>query len=204
MPSTGIAAQPATVDGQVYTTQIAPTILFALGYIRGELPSMRALAAAFLRDVEAKPDLPEASAAHRVLGVHPLVRWRVRRSARASRTGARLVPAGARRRSRLSLRTGRGHRGNAVPRIHSVDARRCQTWGLPRRRSASADRGPRACRHARIWENVRGAVRRALSRWGFILVNSVARPWIGRPNINGLERPLASRIGSKIVYSCSV
>ena len=41
-------------------------------YVRGELPSMRAYAAAFLRDVEARPDSPEAGVAHRAAG---LLRW---------------------------------------------------------------------------------------------------------------------------------
>jgi predicted ATPase len=37
-------------------------------YVRGDLPSMRAHAATFLRDVEARPDSPEASVAHRAAG----------------------------------------------------------------------------------------------------------------------------------------
>src|SRR5271165_5204646 len=46
--------------------------LWAGSYVRGELPSMRAHAAAFLRDVEARPDSPEAGVAHRAAG---LLRW---------------------------------------------------------------------------------------------------------------------------------
>ena len=42
--------------------------LWVGSYMRGDLPSMRAHAAAFLRDVEAKPDSPEASIAHRAAG----------------------------------------------------------------------------------------------------------------------------------------
>jgi predicted ATPase/class 3 adenylate cyclase len=42
--------------------------LWASSYVRGELPSMRTRAATFLRDVEARPDSPEAGVAHRVLG----------------------------------------------------------------------------------------------------------------------------------------
>jgi hypothetical protein len=37
-------------------------------YVRGDLPSMRRHAAAFLRDVEARPDSPEASVAQRAAG----------------------------------------------------------------------------------------------------------------------------------------
>ena len=43
--------------------------LWASSYVRGELPSMRAHAAAFLGDLEARPDSPEASVAHRVAGI---------------------------------------------------------------------------------------------------------------------------------------
>ena len=43
--------------------------LYAGSYQRGELTAMRAHAATFLRDVEAKPDLPEAGVAHRVAGI---------------------------------------------------------------------------------------------------------------------------------------
>ncbi len=42
--------------------------LWASSYVRGELPSMRAHAAAFLSDVEAGPDSPEAGVAHRAAG----------------------------------------------------------------------------------------------------------------------------------------
>jgi predicted ATPase len=43
--------------------------LYAGSYQRGELPAMWAHAATFLRDVEAKPDSPEAGVAHRVAGI---------------------------------------------------------------------------------------------------------------------------------------
>ncbi len=43
--------------------------LWAGSYTRGELPSMRAQAAAFLADVEARPDSPEAGVARRVQGI---------------------------------------------------------------------------------------------------------------------------------------
>ena len=42
---------------------------WAGSYVRGELASMRAHAAAFLSDVEARPDSPEAGVAHRVAGI---------------------------------------------------------------------------------------------------------------------------------------
>ena len=43
--------------------------LWVGSYVRGELPSMRAHAAAFLSDVEARPDSPEAGVAHRAAGI---------------------------------------------------------------------------------------------------------------------------------------
>jgi tetratricopeptide (TPR) repeat protein len=43
--------------------------LWAGNFVRGELPSMRAHSSAFLGDVEARPDSPEAGVAHRVAGI---------------------------------------------------------------------------------------------------------------------------------------
>jgi class 3 adenylate cyclase/tetratricopeptide (TPR) repeat protein len=43
--------------------------LWAGDFVRGELPSMRAHSAAFLGDVEARPDSPEAGVAHRAVGI---------------------------------------------------------------------------------------------------------------------------------------
>ncbi len=43
--------------------------LFAISYVRGDLPSMRAHAAASLNEVEARPDSPEAGVAHRLAGL---------------------------------------------------------------------------------------------------------------------------------------
>jgi tetratricopeptide (TPR) repeat protein len=43
--------------------------LWAGSYVRGELPSMKAHAAAFLSDVEAKPNSPEAGRAHAAAGL---------------------------------------------------------------------------------------------------------------------------------------
>ena len=42
--------------------------LWAGSYVRGELPSMRTHAAAFLSDIDARPDSPEAGVAHRAAG----------------------------------------------------------------------------------------------------------------------------------------
>ena len=61
--------------------------LWVGSYTRGELPSMRAHAAAFLSDVEARPDSPEAGVAHRAAGVDALVRRRISRGAGSSWNG---------------------------------------------------------------------------------------------------------------------
>ena len=43
--------------------------LWVGSYVRGDLPSMRAHAAALLSDIEARPDSPEAGVAHRAAGL---------------------------------------------------------------------------------------------------------------------------------------
>jgi len=65
--------------------------LWVGSYARGELPSMRAHAAAFLSDVEARPDSPEAGVAHRVAGL-TCWRGRVSRGDRSFGARARVVP----------------------------------------------------------------------------------------------------------------
>ena len=73
--------------------------------LRGELPAMRAHAAAFLSDVDGEARFARGRRRASRRRNHALVRRRVPRSARASRTRARAVPTRARRRSGLSLRT---------------------------------------------------------------------------------------------------
>ena len=104
---------------------------------------MRAHAAAFLSDAEARPDSPEAGVAHRAAGHHLLVRRRVSRGAGSLGTRARFVPTRPRRRSGLSLRTGprrrrdgqsrRLHRGlsvRSIARFRSSNACRARLAGL--------------------------------------------------------------------------
>ena len=123
------------------------------------LPSMRAHAAAFLSDVEARPDSPEAGVAHRAAGHHLLVRRRVSRSAGSSGTRARLVPTRPRRRSGLSLRTGPRRRRDGLSGDCVVASRRGRSRDFAHRPHADADRGPHPCRHARVRKNARGHVR---------------------------------------------
>ena len=62
------AREAASGDNDAPGRLAADYGLWVGGYVRGELTSMRAHAAVFLRDVEAMPDLGEAGVAHRVLG----------------------------------------------------------------------------------------------------------------------------------------
>ena len=66
--------------------------LWVGSFVRGELTSMRAHAAAFLNDVEARPGSPEAGVAHRAAGTTRWFAGEYARSRGASGTGARPVP----------------------------------------------------------------------------------------------------------------
>ena len=110
-----------------------PTTVYGSAATCGaNLPSMRTHAAAFLSDVEARPNSPEAGVAHRVARDHSLVRRRVSRSARSSGTRARSVPTRPRRRSGLSLRAGRRRRRDGLSGDRVVAARRGRARGIPR------------------------------------------------------------------------
>ncbi len=62
-------ARGSAIDARSAPERLAANYgLWVGSYVRGDLPSMRAHAAVFLSDVEARPDSPEASVAHRVLG----------------------------------------------------------------------------------------------------------------------------------------
>jgi class 3 adenylate cyclase/predicted ATPase len=63
------ARESATVDKDAPGRLSADYGLWTSSYTRGELPSMRAHAVAFLNDAEASPDSPEAGVAHRAAGV---------------------------------------------------------------------------------------------------------------------------------------
>jgi predicted ATPase len=58
----------ASGDEDAPARQAADYGLWGGSFVRGELPAMKAHAAAFLRDVAARPDSPEAGVAHRILG----------------------------------------------------------------------------------------------------------------------------------------
>ena len=63
------ARESAAGDTDGRERLVADYGLFATSYVRGELPSMHAHAAAFLSDIGARADSPEASVAHRIAGV---------------------------------------------------------------------------------------------------------------------------------------
>jgi class 3 adenylate cyclase/predicted ATPase len=63
------ARESATGDEDAPGRLSADYGLWAGSYTRGELPEMRAHAAAFLSDLEATPESPEASLAHRAAGI---------------------------------------------------------------------------------------------------------------------------------------
>ena len=63
------ARESASGDKDATERLAADYGLWGSSYVRGELPSMRAHAAAFLSDVEARPDSPEAGVAHRAAGM---------------------------------------------------------------------------------------------------------------------------------------
>ena len=63
------ARESAAGDKDVPDRLAADYGLWAASFVRGELAAMRARAAAFLSDVDARPDSPEAGIAHRLLGV---------------------------------------------------------------------------------------------------------------------------------------
>ncbi len=65
----GRARESASRDKDAPERLAADYGLWVGSYTRGELPSMRAHAAAFLSDVEAMPDSPEAGVAHRAAGL---------------------------------------------------------------------------------------------------------------------------------------
>ncbi len=63
------AHEPAFGDKEAPEQLAADFGLWAASSLRGELPAMRAHAAAFLRDVEVSPDSPQACVAHRAAGI---------------------------------------------------------------------------------------------------------------------------------------
>ena len=133
--------------------------LWAGSYVRGDLPAMRAHAAAFLSDVEARPDSPEAGVAHRAAGITRWFAGEYREARDHLERALALFQPG--RDDDLAFRFGRdpGVARDGLSGVRAVAARRGRSRGFPRRPHADADRGPHPCRHARARKNARGHVR---------------------------------------------
>ena len=133
--------------------------LWVGSYTRGDLPSMRAHAAAFLNDVEARPDSPEAGVAHRAAGITCWFAGEYREARDHFERALALFQPG--RDDDLAFRFGQDPGVAAMAYLGGcvVASRRGRSRGFAHRAHADADRGPHPCRHARGWKNVRGLVR---------------------------------------------
>ena len=133
--------------------------LWAGSYARGELPSMRAHAAAFLSDVEARPNSPEAGVAHRAAGITCWFAGEYREARDHLERALALFQPG--RDDDLAFRFGHdpGVGGDGLSGDCVVASRRSRSRDFAHRPHADADRGPHPCRHARVWKNARGPVR---------------------------------------------
>ena len=132
--------------------------LWAGSYMRGELPSMRAHAAAFLSDVEARPDSPEAGVAHRAAGITCWFAGEYREAREHLERALALFQPG--RDDDLAFRFGPGprRRRDGLSGDRVVASGRGRSRDFARRPHADADRGPHACRHARVCEECTAAL----------------------------------------------
>ena len=136
-----------------------PTTAYGSAASFGGVVDDGAHAKAFLGDVEARPDSPEAGVAHRAIGI---TRWFAGeyRDARDHLERA-LVLFQPGRDDDLAFRFGRD------PGVAAMDYLALTLWPIGDvrravslvRRRADADRGPVAYRHPRERENARGVVR---------------------------------------------
>ena len=132
-------------------------------------PTMRAHAAAFLADVEARPDSPEAGVAHRAVGITCWFAGEYRDARDHLERALALVPTRPRRRFGLSLWTGPRRRCDALSRAGVVAARRTSVVRF--RSLTTRRRGSRACpmsaprangsMHTAVFELMRGSLSRA-------------------------------------------
>ena len=131
--------------------------LWAGSYVRGELPSMRAHAAAFLRDVEARPNSPEAGVAHRAAGMTCWFAGEYREARDRFERALALFQPG--RDDDLAFRFGHD------PGVAAMAYLAIASWPLGEVNHAislidrDADDEPHPCRHARAWKTARGHVR---------------------------------------------
>ena len=132
--------------------------LWVGSFTRGELPSMRAHAADFLSDVQARPDSPEAGVAHRVAGATCWFARRVSRGKGSFGTGARHVPTRPRRRSGVPFRTGPRRLRDGVSCACILASGRDRSRGVVHVADAGAHSVPHAWQHDRPRTHVRGPI----------------------------------------------
>ena len=133
--------------------------LWAGSYVRGELPSMRAHAAAFLSDIEARPDSPEAGVAHRTAGITSWFAGEYREARDHLERALALFQPG--RDDDLTFRLG------LDPGIATMVNLANASWPLGEvdraisliERAQCRSRGIHSCRRARLCENAFGCVR---------------------------------------------
>ena len=133
--------------------------LWVGSFVRGELTSMRAHAAAFLNDVEARPGSPEAGVAHRAAGITCWFAGEYREAGEHLERALALFQPG--RDDDLAFRF--GHDAGVAAMAHLAFV----SWPLGEvdRAISLIDRmqtrvaGLHPCRHTREWKNARGRVR---------------------------------------------
>ena len=142
------ARESASGDADAPGRLAADYGLWASSYMRGDLPSMRAHAEAFLSDLEASPDSPDAGVAHRAAGMTCWFAGEYREARGHLERALALFEPG--RDDDLAFRFGLGPRcrGDGQPGDCFVVSRRGRSRDFAHRSHADADRGPHPCRHA--------------------------------------------------------
>ena len=133
--------------------------LWVGSYTRGELPSMRAHAAAFLSDLEGRPDSPEAGVAHRAAGLTCWFAGEYREARNYLEQALALFQPD--RDDDLAFRFG------LDPGVAAMVNLAFAFWPLGEvdRAISLIDRmqtrigEPHPCRHALVWKSARGSVR---------------------------------------------
>ena len=118
-------------DGATSERFVADFGLWVGSYVRGELPSMRAHAAAFLNDIAAKPEFARSRRRPSHRRDHLLVRRRVSRGSGSPGARPGLVRTRSRRRSDFPLRPGPWHRHDGQSGERLVASRRGGSRDFP-------------------------------------------------------------------------
>ena len=153
-------ARESASDDKDATEQLAGAYgLWVGGYVRGELPSMRAHAQTFLDDVEARPNSPEAAVAHRIAGITCWFAGGYREARDHFAKALAVFQPG--RDDDLAFRFGfdPGVGRDGLSCVCVVAARGGRSRDFAHRAHAEADRGDHPCRHARVCKIAHGLVR---------------------------------------------